>query len=67
MFDVAKDVTRYRLLRHAGVVAFLVPAALLAACAQEPAPAPQPAAVYQAPPPALAPPPAPARVIGERG
>lgn len=47
-----KEMTRKSLLRKAAVVAILAPAALLAACASEPAPTPPPA-------PAPAPAPAP--------
>jgi hypothetical protein len=67
MSDVAEKSVRWRLLRNTMMVAVVVPAALLAGCAQpEPAPPPQPVAEAPPPPPAP-PPPAPAPVIGERG
>ncbi len=67
MLDVAEKVTRYRLFRNAAMVAVVVPAALLGACAQQQPPPPQPV-VAPAPEPAPAPPPAPApEVHGERG
>jgi hypothetical protein len=70
MFDVAEKVARHRLLRSAAIVAVVVPAALFAGCAPQPAPPPQPVA-YQPPPPQPVtyqpPPPPPARVYGERG
>jgi hypothetical protein len=52
-----KEVTRHSLLRKAAMVAILAPVALLAACAQEPAPPPaQPAPPAAAPAPAPVPP-----------
>jgi len=63
-----EKLARWKLLRNTVMVAFVVPAALVAGCAQ-PAPPPPPApAVSEAPPPPPAPPPpAPAPVVGERG
>lgn len=55
--------TRNALIRKAAMVAVLAPAAMLAACAQEPAPV----APVQAAPPPPAPAPAPAPVPRARG
>lgn len=67
MSDVAEKLVRWKLLRNTAMVAVVIPAALVAGCAQEqPAPPPQPA-ISEAPPPPQAPPPPPAPVIGERG
>ena len=48
MTNVAKKVARHRLLRSAVMVAVVVPAALFAGCAPQPAPPPPPVA-YQPP------------------
>jgi hypothetical protein len=56
MSAMSNLVSRYRLLRHAAMAALVLPAALLAACAQEPPPPPAP---VQAAPPAPAPAPVP--------
>lgn len=58
-----KVMTRHALIRKAAMAAILAPAAMLAACAQEP---PPPAPVQAAPPPP-APAPAPAPVPRARG
>lgn len=59
MSDVATKIARLGQLRTAALVAIVIPAALLAGCAQQPAPpppAPQPVYAPAPPPPA---PPAP--------
>ena len=57
MSDSAEKSARGKLLRNMAMVAVVVPATLVAGCAQqEPAPPPQPA-VSEAPPPPPAPPP----------
>jgi hypothetical protein len=58
MHIVSETVAHRRLLRHAAMVALVVPVAFLAACSQ-PQPAPQPAPMQAAPPPPMAPPPTP--------
>jgi hypothetical protein len=60
---------RWKLLRNTAMVAVVVPAALVAGCAQQepPPPPPAPAAAEAPPPPPAPPPPAPAPVVGERG
>jgi hypothetical protein len=56
MFDLARKTVRLRQLRNAALVAVVIPAALLAGCAQPAPPPPPPQPVtYPAPPP---PPPA---------
>jgi hypothetical protein len=66
MSDV--KLARWKLLRNTAMVAVVVPAALVAGCAQPAPPPPPPPAVSEAPPPPPAPPPpAPAPVVGERG
>jgi hypothetical protein len=61
MSDVAENLACRRLLRNAVMVAVMIPAALLAGCAPQPAPPPPPQpVVYPAPPP-------PPIVRGERG
>ena len=68
MSDATEKLARWRLLRNVAMVAVIVPAALIAGCAQEqPAPPPQPAVSEAPPPPPAPPPPAPAPVVGERG
>jgi hypothetical protein len=54
MSDVSEKMTRLRQLRNAALVAVVIPAALLAGCAQ---PAPPPPAPPPAPMPAPPPPP----------
>jgi len=60
MSDVAEKMARLRQLRNAALVAVVIPAALLAGCAPQPArpPPPQPVA-YPAPPP----PPVPVPIV----
>jgi hypothetical protein len=62
MSDVAKKMSRLRQLRNAALVAVLIPAALLAGCAQPAPPPPPPPAPAPMPPPPP-PPPAPAPVV----
>ena len=62
MSDVAEKMTRLRQLRNAALIAVVIPAALLAGCAQPaPPPPPPPPAPMPAPPP---PPPAVPMVRG---
>lgn len=61
MSNEPKVMTRHALVRKAAMAAILAPAAMLAACAQEP---PPPAPVQAAPP---SPTPAPAPVPRARG
>jgi hypothetical protein len=63
MSDDSAQMTRKGLLRKAGMLALLAPAAMLAACAQEPPPPPAPAPAPPPPPPP-APAPAPRRARG---
>jgi hypothetical protein len=62
MSDVSETLARQRLFRKAAIVAVLVPAALLAGCAQQ-QPAPPPAQPVQAAPPPPPPAPAPAPMV----
>ncbi len=62
MSSMSNVVTRFKLLRHAAIVALVLPATLLAGCAQD---APPPPAPVQAAPPAPAP--APVAVPRARG
>ncbi len=69
MSDLAEQFARWKVLRNLAMVAIVVPATLVAGCAQQEAPPPPQPAAYEAPPPAPAPPPpAPAPApIPERG
>lgn len=62
MYSMSNVVSRFKLLRQAAIAALVLPAALLAGCAQEPPPPPAP---VQAAPPAPAP--APVAVPRARG
>ena len=60
---MSKNMARFGQLRNAALVAVVIPAALLAGCAVQPAPAPPPPQPVYSPAPA----PAPAYVPAVRG
>ncbi|WP_424813522.1 hypothetical protein [Roseococcus sp. YIM B11640] len=55
MFAVSKMVASRKLARMAAMVAFVLPVAFLAGCAQDPPPPPTPVMAPASPPPAPAP------------
>jgi len=58
MSDVTEKMARLRQLRNAALVAVLIPAALVAGCAEPAPPPPPPQPVYApTPPPPMPPPP----------
>ena len=67
MFDVTEKLAHHRLLRNMAMVAVVIPAALLAACASQPSPPPPQPIAAPAPEPAPPPPPPPPTVHTQRG